>query len=273
MPLARAALALLPLCLGSGLLVACDSALGESRTLVWSDEFEGQAGHSPDPAKWRFEEFADATDTEKQCYTDSPDNVSLDGRGHLVIRALEQPGNCADGWWREYTSGRITTEGLHTWSHGRLEIRAKVPDGLGTWPAFWALGANKPEVEWPRSGEIDVMEYVAVTPNHLIGTLHGPTSTGERWFLQASTDTDEPLSGGFHTYAVDWSAEELVWSLDGEEYGTVTREEVETQGEWVFDKPFYLLLNLAIEGLIGGPVADDTEFPQDFVVDYVRVYQ
>lgn len=272
MALRRIAL-LLALCVGLGALSACERASGESRRLVWSDEFNGARGQSPLPMKWRFEEFADATDTEKQCYTDSPDNVALDGDGHLLITALEKAGNCADGWYRFYTSGRITTERLQTWTHGRLEMRAQVPEGVGTWSAFWALGANKPMIEWPRSGELDVMEHVGADPQHLIGTVHGPTASGERWFLQASTDADAPLSDGFHTYALDWSEDELVWSLDGEEYGRVTREDVEAVGEWVFDRPFYLVLNLAVEGLLGGPVAEDTEFPQVFAVDYVRVYR
>jgi len=273
MSLRRTALMFLVLCVGSPMLVACEKVFGESRTLAWSDEFDGPAGHSPDPRNWRFEEFADSTDTEKQCYSDSTQNVALNGEGYLRISARDLPGHCADGWYRYYTSGRITTEGLHTWTHGRLEIRAQVPDGVGTWAAVWALGANKPEVEWPRSGELDIMEHIGADPDHLIGTVHGPTSTGERWFLQTSTDADAPLSDGFHTYALDWGEDELVWSLDGEEYGRITRDDVEEEGEWVFDKPFYLLLNLALEGYLGGPIAEDIEWPQTFVIDYVRVYQ
>ena len=267
------ALLLATLCLVVPLLSACESAAGRPRVLVWADEFHGPAG-ALNPQAWQHDTFGDPTGTELQCYTDSPANVAQDGRGHLVITALEAPFHlCADGATSKYTSARITTETLRYWQHGRLEVRARVPSGVGTWPAFWALGQDKPVVEWPRSGEIDVMEYVAADPFRLIGTIHGPDPAGERWFLQAALDVDEPLSDGFHTYAVDWTAEEMVWSLDGEEYGRVTREEAEELGDWVFDKPFYLILNLAVGGILGGPVSDETVFPQSFVVDYVRVYQ
>lgn len=263
----------LALCLGGTALSACDSAMGETRRLVWSDEFDGDRGALPDPDKWQIETFADPTDLEKQCYTDDPVNVSTDGEGHLVIAAIARAGNCADGWYRFVTSGRITTQGLHTWEHGRFEIRAQVPAGVGTWPAFWALGQDKPGVEWPRTGEIDVMEYVGRDPTHLIGTVHGPTDSGEHWFLQGSVDAEEPLSGDFHTYAVDWNEDRLVWYLNGEQYAKVTREEAEQEGDWVFDKPFYLVLNLAMGGVLGGEIPEATTYPQRLVVDYVRVSQ
>ena len=261
---------------GAG-LAACgaDEPEVSEPTLVWSDEFGGAAGALPDADGWGFETFGDGSgNAELQCYTSAPGNVSTDGEGHLVITAIEQPGHqCVDGHTNDYTSGRITTAGKHTWTHGRLEVRAKVPAGVGTWPAFWALGANKPEVGWPRAGEIDVMEYVGQDPTNVLGTIHGPTSSGERWYLSTNTDGAEPLSEDFHIYAVDWSEDELVWSLDGDEYGRITRNEAEQQGEWVFDQPFYLLLNLAIGGSLGGAVPPTTTFPQSYVVDYVRVYE
>ena len=132
-------------------LSGCGSANGEpGRKLVWSDEFDGANGTLPDPGKWKLEQFADATDDEKQCYTDSPDNVHTDGNGYLVISANRQSGNCADGWYRDITSARLTTMGLNSWEHARFEIRAKMPTGVGTWPAFWAMGEDN-QVEWPRS--------------------------------------------------------------------------------------------------------------------------
>jgi beta-glucanase (GH16 family) len=273
MRLPRTAVAVLALVLGCASLAAFQSASAEERLLVWSDEFDGRPGGPPDPSKWRVEEFTDPTGREKQCYTSSSENVALDGMGHLVISALEQTAQCADGVVRDYTSGFITTEGLHDWTHGRLEVRALNPSGVGTWPAFWAVGVKSPELAWPYLGEIDVMEYVAQDPRHLIGTRHGPKSEDEEWFLQRSLDTQRPLSQRFHVYAVDWSADEVAWSLDGEEYGSISREEVEKEGGWVFDRPFYLLLNLALEGILGGTISDRTRFPQQFVIDYVHVYQ
>ena len=135
----RPALAALVICLAAGLLSACGTVGGHSDLkLVWSDEFDGPNGSLPDADNWVLEQYADATDDEKQCYTNSPDNAHLDGGGYLVIAALEQPGHCADGWYRFITSARLTTKGLHSWEHGKFEIRAKMPTGVGTWPAFWA---------------------------------------------------------------------------------------------------------------------------------------
>jgi beta-glucanase (GH16 family) len=260
--------------LGTG-LAACGSSSGSTpqRELVWSDDFDGANGAGPDPAKWVLEQYADATDTEKQCYTDSTDNAHTDGHGYLVISALEQAGNCADGWYRFVTSARLTTEGLQTWRHARFEIRAKMPAGVGTWPAFWALG-QEPGVEWPEVGEIDAMEYVGRDPAHVIGTVHGADEEGQQWFLQAETDaaSDTALSSEMHTYAVEWDEDRVTWYLDDEEYGSVTREEVEQEGEWPFDRPYYLVLNLAIGGVLGGEVPDSLTFPQELVVDWVRVY-
>lgn len=257
--------------------MACgdDDPAEQEHRLVWSDEFDGPEGELPDPGNWGFETFGDGSGNEElQCYTSVPGNVSTDGDGHLVITAIEQPGHqCVDGHTTDYTSARITTQGKHTWQHGRLEVRAKVPAGIGTWPAFWALGADKPEVGWPAAGEIDVMEYVGQDPTNVLGTIHGPTESGERWYLSTDTDVSESLAEDFHVYAVEWSDTEMVWSLDGDEYGRITRDAVEEQGEWVFDKPFYLLLNLAIGGTLGGTVPPETTFPQSYVVDYVRVYE
>jgi beta-glucanase (GH16 family) len=266
--------AALAVCLAMTSLSACDTAMGsddEPLTLVWQDDFDGANGALPDPAKWDLETYADATDTEKQCYTDHSDNVHTDGEGYLVISALEQAGNCADGWYRFVTSARLTTKGLHSWQYGRFEIRAKMPDGVGTWPAFWAMG-DEPTLEWPELGEIDAMEYVGSDPTHLIGTVHGADEDGERWFLQGSTDAEEPLSEAMHTYAVQWDRDEVRWYLDGDEYGRVTREEAEKEGNWAFDRKFYLILNLAIGGVLGGEVPDSLTFPQELVVDWVKVY-
>ena len=146
-----------------------------------------------------------------------------------------------------------------------------MPTGVGTWPAFWAMGDDD-EVEWPAVGEIDAMEYVGRDRSHVIGTVHGATDDGDHWFLQADTDSDTLLSADMHTYAVEWDDDKVSWFLDGEEYGTVTRDEVEAEGDWAFDRPFYLILNLAIGGVLGGEVPDSLTFPQELVVDWVRVY-
>jgi beta-glucanase (GH16 family) len=243
--------------------------------LVWSDEFNGRAGRLPDERKWNLETIGQTSGNgELQCYTDVPDNAATDGSGHLVITAHHDTGHyCTDGSQNNYTSARLNTIDKHVWKHGRFEIRAKVPDGIGTWPAFWAVGEDYPEVGWPESGELDVMEVIGADITNLIGTVHFPNDEGEHVFLQSSTDVAEPLSEDFHVYAMEWDDHAIAWSLDGREYGRITRGEVEDAGDWVVDDEFYLVLNLAIGGVLGGPVGLDTVFPQQFVVDYVRVYQ
>ena len=268
----RAALGALVLCLSTALLSSCGSDADAEQKVVWSDDFDGANGAAPDSDKWTLEQYADATDDEKQCYTNDTDNAHTDGNGYLVISAIEEAGNCADGWYRFVTSARLTTRDLQSWKYGRFEIRAKMPTGVGTWPAFWALGEEK-GVEWPEVGEIDAMEYVGRDPEHLIGTVHGATDAGDRWFLQGETDAEEPLSDAMHTYAVDWNADRVIWYLDDEEYARITRDEAEEQGNWAFDRPFYLILNLAIGGVLGGEVPEDLVYPQELVVDWVKVYQ
>lgn len=273
--------ALLVLGLAAASLAACTSdASGPSvedagRALVWSDEFDGPAGALPDPAHWVFETYGDGSgNNELQCYTEVPGNIATDGEGHLVITAIKQPGHqCVDGRTNDYTSARITTQGLHTFEYGRLEVRAQVPTGVGTWPAFWALGDDHDTVGWPRSGEIDVMEHVGRAPTEAIGAVHAAAHDGSHFYLSERHDVGTQLGAGFHTYAVDWDEDSITWSVDDEEFQTITREEVEEQGPWVFDHPFYLLLNLAIGGNLGGEVPATTPFPQSYVVDHVRIYQ
>lgn len=268
----RAGAAVAAFCLAVAGLSACSNASGEpERRLVWSDDFDGANGAPPDPARWRLEQFADATDDEKQCYTDNPENAHTDGHGYLVISALEQAGNCADGWYRFVTSARLTTKGLESWKHARLEIRAKMPGGAGTWPAFWALGEDD-EVEWPAVGEIDAMEYAGRDNTHVIGTVHAADHDGDPFFLQADTHNGSLLSADMHTYAVEWDHDKVVWYFDGEEYGRVIRAEVEQHGPWPFDRSFYLILNLAMGGVLGGEVPASLTYPQELVVDWVRVY-
>ncbi len=147
-----------------------------------------------------------------------------------------------------------------------------MPAGVGTWPAFWAL-SDEDGVEWPESGELDVMEYVGRDRDHLIGTAHFADPDGERQFLQADHDSPTLLSADMHTYAMEWDDDEITWFIDDQEYGSVTKDEVEDVGTWPFDRPFYLILNLAIGGVLGGEVPDNLVYPQELVVDYVRVYE
>ncbi|WP_285730513.1 glycoside hydrolase family 16 protein [Nocardiopsis sp. ATB16-24] len=235
--------------------------------LVWSDEFDGAAGQAPDPAHWNHETGDHGWgNNELQNYTDSRTNSALDGRGNLVITARQE----ADG---SYTSARITTQNKVEHAFGRIEARIKIPTGQGVWPAFWMLGADFPRTPWPESGEIDVMENVGHEPGTVHGTVHGPGYSGGGG-IGASYDhpTGGAFTDDFHVYAVDWSPGSLTWSVDGVAFNTLTAADV-GGNPWVYDQSFFMILNVAVGGEWPGHPDGSTRFPQEMVVDYVRVYE
>ncbi len=238
---------------------------GEWR-LVWQDEFDGPAGQLPDAAKWQFDIGTDWGNAQLEYDTDRPDNVSLDGEGHLAITARQEA-----YLGRQYTSGRIKTKDLFERNGGRFEARIRLPRGQGVWPAFWMLGADIDEVGWPTCGEIDVMEYRGQEPSVIHGSLHGPGySAGQavtrRYYLQDST-----FDADFHVFTVEWREGSIEWYVDGRRYQTVGPGDV--NGEWAFDRPFFILLNVAVGGTFVGPPDATTSFPQTMFVDWVRVYE
>lgn len=240
-------------------------------SLLWSDEFDGPAGAPVDPAVWSYE-IGDGSaqgipgwgNDELQIYTAGTENAALDGRGNLVIEARR------DGESGGYTSGRILSKERLTAQYGRIETRLRVPRGAGLWPAFWALGTSIDSRPWPACGEIDVMEHVGREPRRVLATLHGPGYSGGQGYGR-SFDLDRDVADDFHVFAVDWRPAHFSWTIDGTVHLTAEPSDVAPH-EWVFDQPFYLLLNLAVGGHLGGPVDPETEFPQQFVVDYVRIY-
>lgn len=248
-------------------------------TLVWSDEFDGQAGAPPNPTTWGYD-LGDGSaiglpgwgNREREWYTDDPANVALDGDGHLVLTVREADGSveCYYGPC-EYTSARLLTKDRLEFQYGRLEARIRVPGGFGLWPAFWLLGSNIDAVGWPRSGEIDVLEFVGRRPNEVLGTVHGPGYSGSGG-ISGRVDLGEPVADAFHTVALEWEPGRLAWFLDGSQYHEVRQEDV-APNEWVFEGPAFLLLNVAVGGDLGGPVFPDTVFPAQMLVDYVRLYQ
>ena len=258
---------------------AVSESVPDGWVLTWSDEFDGPAGTAPDPQVWGYD-LGDGSangltgwgNDELQWYTDEPANVALDGDGHLVISAAEATGDleCYYGPC-QYTSARLLTKDRFTFQHGYLEARLQVPPGFGLWPAFWLLGSNIEEVSWPTSGEIDVMEYVGRRPNEFFGTLHGPGYSGSSG-ISGRFDLGRPASDDFHTVALQWEPDRLAWFLDGQLYHEVTSADVEPN-EWVFEQPFFVLLNVAVGGNLGGPIFPDTVFPARMLVDYVRLYQ
>lgn len=242
---------------------------------TWSDEFDGGAGSAPDATKWTRETGGSGNgNNELQYYTDSTDNAALDGNGHLVITARAANSSSGLSCWYgpcRYTSARLNTARTFTQAYGRFEARIQIPRGKGIWPAFWMLGDDLGSVGWPNSGEIDVMENVGSEPGTVHGTIHGPGYSGSGGLGAPYTlPNGQAFADGFHTFAVEWSPEGITWSVDGTAYETRTPADAGAN-KWVFDHPFFLILNLAVGGNWPGEPDASTTFPQTMTVDYVRV--
>ncbi|PJA74427.1 glycosyl hydrolase family 16 [bacterium CG_4_9_14_3_um_filter_65_15] len=235
--------------------------------LIWSDEFEGPAGQLPSSGKWIFDTGTDWGNNQLEWDTDLPTNVSLDGQGNLAITARREEFS-----GQSYTSGRIKTKGLFERRYGRFEARIKLPVGQGIWPAFWMLGNDIDGVHWPNCGEIDIMEYRGQEPQILHGSVHGPGYSGDGALTKTHVLGQGGFTFSFHEFAVEWSPQGIIWFIDGYAYHTVTSIDLPAGTNWVFDHPFFLLLNLAVGGDWVGPPDITTEFPQTMLVDYVRVY-
>jgi uncharacterized protein (TIGR03437 family) len=233
--------------------------------LLWSDEFNGPAGSQPNPTYWTYDLGTDCCgNDELETYTNAAENAHMDGLGHLDIH-VENPNPGV------YTSARIKTEGLFAVEYGRIEARIKVPFGQGMWPAFWMLGNNITTVNWPACGEIDIMENVGFTPAIAYGSLHGPDSYNATAQYQLPNGN---LSDDFHVFAVEWSPQQVAFYVDGNLYET--DQQSGAGSGWVFNvpnNPFFIILNVAVGGDWPGSPDSTTQFPQDMLVDYVRVYQ
>jgi beta-glucanase (GH16 family) len=245
--------------------------------LQWSDEFAVDG--LPDPAKWDYEEGL-VRNQEPQYYTRRPENARVEG-GMLVIEGRkEQFANPrykegSDNWKEQkpfapYTSASLTTQGKASWTYGRIEVRAKLPQGKGMWPAIWTLGDNISQIGWPRCGEIDIMEFVGKEPNKLHGTTHFSVDDKHRSKGQSLT-VERPFDD-FHLYAVEWFPDRIDFFFDQTKFHSFPLDEAGAGPENPFRKPHYLLMNLAIGGTWGGEV-DDSVLPQKYFIDYVRVYQ
>lgn len=234
--------------------------------LVWSDEFEGAAGQLPDGSKWTFDIGTGQNgwgNQELQQYTNRPENVSLDGNGNLVITAIR------DGY--NFTSARVKTQGLFSQQYGRFEARLKTPYGPGLWPAFWMLGDNIDAVGWPQCGEIDIMELRGQEPHIIHGTIHGPGYSGGNPVSKSYTLTNARFDTDYYIYAIEWDENQIDFFVNNFLYQRITREDV--PGEWVYDQPFFLILNVAVGGNYVGFPTEETPFPQTMVIDYVKVFQ
>ncbi len=239
----------------------------------FTDDFDGASGAGVDQSKWHFETGDNVNNHEREWYTSGTHNAALDGQGHLVITARkDNPGNY-QCWYGtcQYTSARLSTSATFTQAYGHYEARMKIPRGQGMWPAFWMLGNDIGSVGWPNSGEVDIMENVGFEPGAVHGTIHGPGYSGS-----AGIGAGYSLPGGqafaddFHTFAVDWAPNSITWSVDGHAYETRTPADL-GGNRWVFDHPFYIIMNLAVGGYWPGDPDGSTPFPGQLVVDYVHV--
>lgn len=236
-----------------------------SYRLVWRDEFDRDG--RPDPSKWGYEQGF-VRNKEVQFYTDDRRENARVERGRLIIEARKD-----DFQGHPVSSASLTTQGHASWTYGKIEVRAKIPTGNGTWPAIWMLGDDHTSVGWPKCGEIDIMENVGFDPNKAVFTVHSTKKdgTGHGSWGQSIDVPDYPAA--FHVYAIEWTPEKIDWKMDGKLVHSFTKNDPHDVA-WVFDKPQYLLLNLAIGGAWGGQHGvDDSIYPARYEIDYVRVYQ
>jgi beta-glucanase (GH16 family) len=243
-------------------------------TLVWSDEFNGADGSSPDSSKWMYDTGGKGWgNNERECYTNRTQNAQMKG-GNLVITAQKENLTCSDGVASNYTSARMKTQGLFSQAYGRFEARIKIPKGQGMWPAFWMLGNDIGSIGWPKCGEIDIMENIGKEPGTVHGSLHGPSSTSSTSDLTAgfSLATGQNFADDFHLYAVEWEPGTIRFYVDTNLYDTFKSSQWPAGGTWVFDHPFFIILNVAVGGDWPGSPDNTTVFPQQMLVDYVRAY-
>jgi beta-glucanase (GH16 family) len=243
-------------------------------TLIWSDEFDGPNGSAIDGSKWVSETGGGGWgNQELEYYTNRPQN-SYQQDGNLVIKVMNEKYTGADGVTRDYTSARLKTLGKFSQTYGRFEARIKIPRGQGIWPAFWMLGDDIDKPGWPACGEIDIMENIGKEPSLVHGTIHGPGYSGADGIGSPYSLADKkPLADDFHVYAVEWEPNAIRFYVDKDLYGTRTPADLPKEAKWVYDHPFFLLLNVAVGGGWPGNPDASSVFPQTMLVDYVRVYR
>jgi beta-glucanase (GH16 family) len=243
-------------------------------TLAWSDEFNGPDGSAPDSSKWTYDTGGKGWGNhELECYTNHLQNAQIES-GNLVISARKESIICSDGVSSSYTSARLKTQGLFSQAYGRFEARIKIPAGQGMWPAFWMLGKNITSAGWPACGEIDIMENIGKEPAMVHGSLHGPSATGPTSDLTSvlSLPPGQRFADDFHIYAAEWEPGVVRFYVDTNLYATFNQSQWPAGGTWVFDHPFFLILNVAVGGDWPGSPNNTTQLPQQMLVDYVRVY-
>jgi beta-glucanase (GH16 family) len=254
------------------LLVTTLQAQSPEWQLTWSDEFNAPSGSPPDPAKWNIVTGGEGFgNNELETYTRRLANIQQQN-GNLVITAQKEDLTGPDGIPRHYTSARINTQNHFAQKYGRFEARIQLPTGKGIWPAFWLLGENHETAKWPMCGEIDILESIGA-PDTIYSTLHGPGYSGAKGIsAKFPLPAGESVHTAFHLYAVEWSPSDIKFFFDDHLIAERTPADLPQGTRWVYDHPFYVLLNLAVGGYWPGNPDDTTVFPQDMLIDYVRVY-
>jgi beta-glucanase (GH16 family) len=243
-------------------------------TLTWSDEFNRANGSSMDPAKWTIETGGTGWgNQELEFYTDRPQNVYQQD-GNLVIRVLEEKYPGAGSVPRNYTSARLKTQGHFAQAYGRFEARIKIPRGPGIWPAFWMLGNDFGPTPWPACGEIDIMENIGQEPDIVHGTVHGPAYAGKKGLgAPYRLPGKARVADDFHIFAIEWEPAAIRFYVDQTLYATRTPADLPKGARWVYDHPFFLIVNVAVGGAWPGNPDATTSFPQTMLVDYIRAYR
>jgi beta-glucanase (GH16 family) len=243
-------------------------------SLIWQDEFNGANGSAIDSAKWAAEVGGWGWgNNELETYTSRIDNA-FQNDGALTLKAIKEHFVGSDNITREYTSARLISRNKFSATFGRFEARLKIPFGQGIWPAFWMLGNDIDSAGWPTCGEVDIMENIGREPTTIHGTIHGPGYSGGSGISSSySLPNNQAFADSFHTYAVEWEPNVVRFYCDGILYATRTPADLPPGKTWVFDHPFFILMNVAVGGSWPGNPDATTIFPQAMQVDYVRVYQ
>ena len=234
--------------------------------LVWDDEFNYTG--LPDSSKWNYDTGGDGWgNQELEYYTSNrPENARVEG-GNLIIETRKEK-------WKtnNYSSARLITRGKGDWKYGRIEVRAKLPDGIGTWPAIWMLGSTNPLV-WPDDGEIDIMEHVGFDPGIIHASIHCKKYNHVAGTQKTAVIPVPDFAQAFHVYSLEWDRDSIRIGVDEKNYFRFANEHADYDS-WPFDQPMHLLLNIAVGGNWGGQKGiDNAIFPKRLFIDYVRVYQ
>lgn len=236
------------------------------KNLVIQDEFDTDG--APNTNLWNYDIGTGQNgwgNNELQFYTNRSKNVTVQN-GYMIITAHKESYNGSS-----YTSARLLTKGKFEQTYGRFEARMRLPWGQGIWPAFWMLGADIDTNPWPGAGEIDIMEYRGQNPSIVLGTVHGPGYSAGESISKSYTLKNDRFDTGFHVFGIEWGPNYVNFYVDDVLYNQITPADV--PGEWVFNKPFYILVNLAVGGNFVGAPNSETVFPQTMLIDYVRVYK